>query len=234
MQLTTTALIIPVYNPLPGWEQLLYHRYSELKNTLQQTLQLCIVNDGSTNGQFHNAAQWLQQQDATIQIISVTANEGKGAALRTGVQTIDADYYAFTDVDFPYTTNSAAAVINCIQSSSVDLAIGNRDEQYYQQINQFRAVLSKLVRFFIRHLMRMPFDDTQCGLKAFNKKGKELFLATTIKTYLFDMEFVLLAVRAKAVVQTVPVELRNDIHLSRMPVKILVQELKNFLKLLFR
>lgn len=234
MQLTTTALIIPVYNPLPGWEQLLYRRYTELKNALQQNFHLCIVNDGSTNNRFQNAAQWLQQQDASIRIISLPVNEGKGAALRTGLSAIEADYYAFTDVDFPYTTNSAAAIISCIQSSAADLAIGNRDEQYYRQINHFRAVLSKLVRFFIRHLMRIPFDDTQCGLKAFNQKGKQLFLTTSVKTYLFDMEFVLLAVRAKAHVQTVPVELRNDIHLSHMPVKILIQELKNFLTLLFR
>ena len=234
MQPATTALIIPVYNPLSGWEQLLYQRYNELKNELQQNFHLCIVNDGSTNNQFQNAAQWLQQQDAGIRIISLPVNEGKGAALRAGVSAIDAAYYAFTDVDFPYSTKSAAAIINCIQSSSADLAIGNRDEQYYQQINHFRAVLSKLVRFFIRHLMRIPFDDTQCGLKAFNQNGKQLFLTSSIKTYLFDMEFVLLAVRAKANIQTVPVELRNDIHLSRMPVKILTQELKNFLTLLFR
>ena len=234
MQPATTALIIPVYNPLSGWEQLLYQRYNDLKNELQQNFHLCIVNDGSTNNQFQNAAQWLQQQDAGIRIISLPVNEGKGAALRAGVSAIDAAYYAFTDVDFPYSTKSAAAIINCIQSSSADLAIGNRDEQYYQQINHFRAVLSKLVRFFIRHLMRIPFDDTQCGLKAFNQNGKQLFLTSSIKTYLFDMEFVLLAVRAKANIQTVPVELRNDIHLSRMPVKILTQELKNFLTLLFR
>lgn len=234
MQLTTTALIIPVYNPLPGWEQLLYNRYNELKNAFQQPLQICIVNDGSTNGQFHNAAQWLQEQDATIRIISFDVNEGKGAALRKGLAVLDADYYAFTDVDFPYKTDSAVAVMKRMQLPGADIVIGNRNQQYYEQISNFRAALSKLVRFFIRHLMRIPFDDTQCGLKAFNRNGKQLFLTTTINTYLFDMEFVLLAVRVKANVQTVPVELRNDIRLSRMPVKILLQELKNFLKLLFR
>lgn len=234
MQKVTTALIIPVYNPMPDWERLLFNRYTELKNRLQKPLQLCIVNDGSTNDLFHKAAQWLQQQDENICIISFDVNEGKGAALRKGLLTVEADYYAFTDVDFPYTSQSAVNVINCIQTSTADIAIGNRDQQYYKQINHFRAVLSKLVRFFIRHLMRIPFDDTQCGLKAFNKKGKQLFLSTIINTYLFDMEFVLLSVRAKANVQTVPVELRNDIRLSRMPAKVLINELKNFLKLLFR
>lgn len=234
MQQATTALVIPVYNPLPDWEQLLYKRYTELKNTLQQPLQLCIVNDGSANGLFHLAAQWLQQQDANIRIISFDVNEGKGAALRKGLSAVEADHYAFTDVDVPYTTDSAIAIINCIQTSTADIAIGNRDRQYYKRISNFRAVLSKLVRFFIRHLMRIPFDDTQCGLKAFNKKGKQLFLSTTINTYLFDMEFVLLSVRAKANIQTIPVELRSDIRLSRMPAGVLARELKNFLKLLFR
>jgi glycosyltransferase involved in cell wall biosynthesis len=234
MQQAITALLIPVYNPLPDWEKLLYKRYTELKNTLQQPLQLCIVNDGSTNGLFHQAAQWLQQQDANIRIISFDVNEGKGAALRKGLSTIEADYYAFTDVDIPYTTDSAVAIINCIQTSTADIAIGNRDQQYYKQINNFRAGLSRLVRFFIRHLMRIPFDDTQCGLKAFNKNWKQLFLSTTINTYLFDMEFVLLSVRAKANIQTVPVELRSDVSLSTMPPGVLAKELNNFLKLLFR
>ncbi len=234
MQQETTALIIPVYNPSPSWEQLLYSSYSELKGVLQQRIQLCIVNDGSTNGLFEEAAIWLKQQDATIIILSFPNNEGKGAALRKGLSTLVADYYAFTDVDFPYTTNSSVAIINCIHSSNADIVIGNRDQQYYKQISNFRAALSKLVRFFIRHLLRIPVDDTQCGLKAFNKKGKDLFLSTKINTYLFDMEFVLLAVRQKAIVQAVPVELRNNIHLSRMPIKILLQEFKHFLKLLFR
>ncbi|WP_164972748.1 glycosyltransferase family 2 protein [Lacibacter luteus] len=228
-----TVLIVPVYNPLPGWEKLLHQRYTELADALSQPLQLCIVNDGSTNGNFEPAANWLQQQLPAVIIESYTGNKGKGAALRTGVKLVEAAHYVFTDVDFPYTTASAVAIIKLMQSGNADLVIGNRNNQYYRQINSFRAGLSKLVRFFIRVLMRMPFDDTQCGLKSFNQKGKTIFLNTRIPTYLFDMEFVLQAVRSKAVVQTVAVELRKDVHLSRMPLKVLLRELKNFIGLLF-
>jgi glycosyltransferase involved in cell wall biosynthesis len=162
-------------------------------------------------------------------------NLGKGAALRLGVQQAVADYYIYTDVDLPYTAGSMQAILEQITNGKKDIIIGSRNEQYYRNVNRFRAGLSKLLRFFIRKLLRIPFDDTQCGLKAFNNTGKEIFLSTTVNRYLFDMEFVMLASKNKNIrLDAVPVELRQGVTLSKIPFKIFIQEVKNFIYLLLK
>ena len=91
--------------------------------------------------------------------------------------------------------------------------------------------ISKFLRLIVRTFLRIPTDDTQCGLKGFTRKGKEIFMQTTIDRYLFDLEFIFIAARKKAVLKTVQVELREGIQLSHMRWNILLQEFGNFLKI---
>ncbi len=232
--LANIAFIVPVYNPQPGWQNILYSRYNEVKQMLKEhNCFIVIVSDGNTGELFEKAVAALQALDALVKIVSLPVNCGKGAALRAGVKATEADYYIYTDVDFPYTAQSMLLVSDAVVHNGYDIAIGNRSYQYYVKVNSFRANLSKLLRFFIRKLLRIPFDDTQCGLKAFNHRGREIFLSTTINRYLFDMEFVIRASKDKTIqLKAVPAELRDGIHLSRLPLRILLQELQNFIYLL--
>ena len=80
----------------------------------------------------------------------------------------------------------------------------------------------------------MSITDTQCGLKGFNKTGKEKFLSTTINRYLFDFEFIYKVCKNKNL-QIVPVEvqLKENVVFSKMRLKILAQESLNLISILF-
>ena len=78
--------------------------------------------------------------------------------------------------------------------AGADVAVGVREEAYYAQIPPARRWVSRLLRRLIRHVLRLPVDDTQCGLKGFNETGRHLFLRTT-KRYLFDLEMLFMAAR---------------------------------------
>ncbi|MBK7037383.1 MAG: hypothetical protein IPH42_13850 [Bacteroidetes bacterium] len=83
--------------------------------------------------------------------------------------------------------------------------------------------------------MRLKISDTQCGLKGFNKKGKDIFLKTTINRYLFDLEFIFLVSRQKEVSMVpVEIELKENIQFSSMRTGILLSEGFNFLKIFFK
>jgi hypothetical protein len=71
-------------------------------------------------------------------------------------------------------------------------------------------------------------------LKGFNQRGKEIFMQTSINRYLFDLEFVFLSARKKAIIKTIEVQLRPEVTLSTMNWKILLQEGGNFLKIFLR
>jgi hypothetical protein len=141
-----------------------------------------------------------------------------------------------TDVDLPYTTESMISIYNELKTGTCDIAAGNRNKDYYNQVHGFRRNLSLMLRYFIRKRLRLFADDTQCGLKGFNETGKQLFLQTKINRYLYDLEFMVKACNSKTIrLKSVPVIVRNGIVLGSMPFKILLQETGNFLRvLLFR
>jgi hypothetical protein len=166
-------------------------------------------------------------------VIEYEQNQGKGFALRKGVEAIDAAAYVVTDIDFPYTLESMLAVLTTIKEGKALIAAGNRNYDYYDNINSARSKISRLLRWLIRMLLKLPIDDTQCGLKAFHESIKPLFLAVKTNRYLFDLEFIVRATKVENnSIVPVAVELRKGIVLTKLPAFIIFQELNNFLRII--
>lgn len=230
MSIYTLSIVLPCYNPSLGWESNVLEEYRLLKAALPlEHIQLIIMNDGSTA----NVSKERSSLFATEGVVFIQrdVNYGKGFTLREGVQQALADKIIYTDIDFPYTHNSFLAVYNALKQA--DVAIGVRSEAYYANMPKARVYISKTLRFFIRKFLSIPTDDTQCGLKGFNIKGKDVFLQTKINRYLFDLEFVFLSARTQLSIAQVPVELKSGIVLSKMRGFILLGEGMNFLRILF-
>ena len=99
----------------------------------------------------------------------------------------------------------------------------------------FRKALSLFLRWVLRNVLRLPITDTQCGLKGFNRQGREVFLKTRINRFLFDLEFVQLVARNKALMaKPLEVTLRDDVTFSKVNLRVLATESLNFVVLLFR
>ncbi|MFM2306672.1 MAG: hypothetical protein RLZZ367_1341, partial [Bacteroidota bacterium] len=169
-----------------------------------------------------------------IKVVSYAQNQGKGYALRQGINEADTDLVIYTDVDFPYTHDSFIKIYRALTDGKTDVAIGIRGDEYYTHLPKARVRISKLLRWFIKKFLRIPTDDTQCGLKGMNRAGKEVFMQTTINRYLFDLEFVFLSARKKLAIKTVEVQLRPEVVLSRMNFTVLSQEFGNFLKIFLK
>jgi glycosyltransferase involved in cell wall biosynthesis len=230
MSTYTLSIVLPCYNPSQGWESNVLEEYRLLKAALpSEQIQLIVVNDGSTINVSQESTS-LFATESTV-FIQRDVNYGKGFTLREGVQKAFADKIIYTDIDFPYTHNSFLAVYNALKQA--DVAIGVRSEAYYANMPKARVYISKTLRFFIRKFLSIPTDDTQCGLKGFNTKGKEVFLQTKINRYLFDLEFVFLSARQSLSIAQVPVALKSGIVLSKMRGFILLGEGVNFLRILF-
>jgi hypothetical protein len=141
----------------------------------------------------------------------------------------------YTDIDFPYTIESVAEIVEILLAKRASVVIGIKDASYYEHVPLVRRFISRLFRAFIRLSFRMPTDDTQCGLKGFDQRGKEIFLKTTIDRYLFDLEFVFLASRDKNIrIATREIKLREDVQFRKMNFGIIRNEACNFLKILIR
>ncbi len=195
-----------------------------------EVIEVIIVNDGSTNESYNEIKDFTFPD--YIRVIDRKQNFGKGYSLREGVRAASCDRVIFTDIDFPYTMTSFVGIYS--QLDDTDITIGVRDNNYYVGMNQVRVFISRFLRFLIRNTLRISTDDTQCGLKGFGKKGKEVFLKTEINRYLFDLEFIFIAEKAGLSVNKVPVKLRKGVLLSKMNWKILLSEGGNFLKIFIK
>ena len=195
------------------------------------SIEAIVVNDGSDNDAFKKEKPLLQS-NPSIKLLEYNPNKGKGEAVRTGVRAATGTYIIYTDIDFPYTIESINKVIELLKSENADVVIGTKDSSYYDHVPVIRRFISRLLRMLIRLFFRMPTDDTQCGLKGFNQRGKSVFLQTTIARYLFDLEFVFLASHQPALqVKTQEVILCDNVQFRKMNFGILPSELLNLFKI---
>jgi glycosyltransferase involved in cell wall biosynthesis len=87
--------------------------------------QLVIVDDGSTDGTW-GRIQPLAQKEPRIQLIRHTVNQGKGAALRTGLAQATSPVVIIQDADLEYDPAEYHLLLAPILSGKADAVFGSR------------------------------------------------------------------------------------------------------------
>lgn len=231
---SSCTIVLPCYNPQPRWAVRIIEQYYAIADKLRVPIEIILVNDGSTIIISDNDIHALKQAIPAFRYISYTENRGKGYALRKGIAEAQADIIIYTDVDFPYSGDSLVAIYNTLHKEGYDAAPGIKDKHYYTKVPALRRYISQALRSLIGLFFRIPFTDTQCGLKGFKKNVQPVFLSTTIDRYLFDLEFIRMLYRKGYKVKPIPVSLNDNVVFSRMNYKLLLPELGNFLKILLK
>lgn len=227
------SLVLPCYNPPKDWERVVVESVKSLEKTGQLSIALIIVNDGSTKNVSDENIAFLKSQIPDINFISYPQNRGKGYALRKGVAETNSELIIYTDIDFPYTEESFLAVYNTLKEG-FDVVPGHRGEAYYNDTPFIRKLISKFLRWTLKTFLRLPTDDSQCGIKGFNRIGATVFMDTEIDRFLFDLEFIKLASKRKVKFKKATVVLKPDVVFSKVNLRILARESLNFFKVLFR
>ncbi|MBI3136285.1 MAG: glycosyltransferase [Bacteroidetes bacterium] len=227
------SLILPCYNPPVNWEKIVVESVKSIAEKTGQQLQLIIVNDGSTKNTEPEKVEFIRRSLPDFEWISYTENRGKGYALRQGVAKANSDLMIYTDIDFPYLESSFLGLYKTLQQG-YDVVPGHRGKEYYSKTPFLRKVISKFLRWTLKTFLRLPTDDSQCGIKGFNQKGAAVFMDTRIDRFLFDLEFIKLSSKRKLRFQKVEVELKPNVIFSKVNGRILLRESVNFFKVLFR
>ncbi len=235
--MTSFDIILPLYRPKPDWEE---HVLECMKNLRAYfagrdvALGFLLVNDGSPLSHFpEKVLDELRKTAGNFRFLTYCCNRGKGYSLRYAVERSSADLIVYTDGDFPFGWKSAADAFEKLFSGA-DVVMGVRGSDYAEVIPPVRRLLSRTVRRVNSLLLGLPLEyiDTQAGLKGFNRKGRELFLSTTVNTFLFDTEFIFLAWRGGLRLETIPLTLRSGLHFSRMGFRVMFREGGHFLRIL--
>jgi glycosyltransferase involved in cell wall biosynthesis len=227
------SLVLPCYKPESGWVEKVLLYYNAISEKLPETeLFFVMVNDGSP-GIVAEDIRSLQEKIKNFSYYSYEKNRGKGYALRYGVARVITSSVIYSDLDLPYIPDSFLSVAGL--RATHDVVIGIKHDRYYDSVPAWRKRISKLLQQMIALFFPgIVTTDTQCGLKGFKGKAKDVFLATRINNYLFDLEFIV-AVSRRRDITAVLKEIQLGENVSFVPVSLttIFRELLNFLRIIF-
>lgn len=233
-------LILPAFRPKQGWEVNAAAHLASLQRACHAAeipLAVYLVNDGSEEkAYFPDAAlSTLRRAVDDFRFLSYFPNRGKGYSLRYGVARADDGILVYTDCDFPFGADSVLTAYRMLDEGA-EVVMGVRDDHYQACLPPFRRFLSQGMRRLNSLLLGLPLSriDTQAGLKGFRGKGRRAFLQTTVNTFLFDTEFILIAWRNQLKIEAIPLTLREGLHFSRMGFKVMFRELAAFARIFRR
>jgi glycosyltransferase involved in cell wall biosynthesis len=174
--------------------------------------EVIVVNDGSSDAT-PELVRAFAQSAPQIRLIENPGNRGKGYSVRAGMLQARGQVALFTDADLSSPIEEAERLFAAIREGA-DIAIGSRWLQSSRQTQRqplYRQFFGRCFNAVTRAVMRLPFADTQCGLKAFTRQAAQtVFQLQTIERWGFDPEILLIALKRGYRVVEVPVSWAHD------------------------
>lgn len=154
------------------------------------SFEILLVDDGSSDGSQLALKSFLK--DSRVTLLVHTENEGKGAAVRTGVLAARGKYILFSDADLATPFSELPKLIAALKKGKYDIVIGSRavfGSVITKRQPVIRVCIGKIGNLFIRAVTGLPYRDTQCGFKLFKAtSGKALFKEQHFPRWSFDIE----------------------------------------------
>jgi dolichyl-phosphate beta-glucosyltransferase len=207
------SVVIPCYKEAEVIEHSISAIYEYLKPRFDQ-FEIIVVTDGSPDDTRKNIERiGNARPEIPLILIPFPSNQGKGAAVKSGVLASKFDPVLFIDADLTIPIAELDNFLSALETS--DIAIASRlvsGSSFEEPIPWYRRIMA---RGF--HLLQMillgnfEFADTQCGFKLFRRDiALTLFRKITIKRFAFDAELLFIAARYNLKVSTLPVTILKD------------------------
>jgi dolichyl-phosphate beta-glucosyltransferase len=173
--------------------------------------EVIVVDDGSTDDT-SQVVRRHEAEDDRIRLIRLPQNRGKGYAVRTGVVNAAGRRVLFADADGATPFDELTRLESQL-STGARIAIGSRaipNRTTKVEARLYRRIAGRMFHAVVRLYAIRGFVDTQCGFKVFDAPvAHDLFSRMRMTGYSFDVEVLLMALRAGYKVAEVPV---NWVH----------------------
>lgn len=198
------SLVIPAYNEERRIAPFLATIGEYVKNHPQDLFEVVVIDDGSkdrTGAVVNEAGKALPG----LKLISHPENQGKGAAVQTGVMAAQGDIIVFMDADGATPIEELPKMITALDKA--DIAIGNRWMAGSQtERHSFVRALSGLIYRNYMALFGLGAVDTMCGFKGYKANvARDLYRNLQEKQWLFDTEIAYRAVKREYSMKNFPI-----------------------------
>lgn len=209
------SIIIPAYNE----EKRLGRTLANIREYFASAriggngeIEIIVVDDGSTDGTARVARDW-ELQMPSVRLVLNGRNRGKGFSVRHGMLEARGRLALFTDADLSSPMEESKKLLAAVQAGN-DVAIGSRAmDRTLIEVHQsvFREAAGIIFNGFVKLFTGLPFQDTQCGFKAFVcERSRVIFEQQRIVGFGFDPEILFLARRHGLRITEVPVRWSHD------------------------
>lgn len=184
----------------------------EILNYNKIEFEIIVVIDGNIDRTFERIKENFNSQ---VRVFSLDKNQGKGFALRFGVDKIENknQVVAFLDADLDISPVALIFGLDyLLRNSEIDCVVGSKfHKQSKINYSWQRVITSRLYSFFVKNLFRIDLSETQTGLKLFRYECIKLAIKnTTANRFSFDLELMLKIHENQYKIYEIPVNLNHD------------------------
>lgn len=193
-----TTIIIPAYNEEKTISEIL-HRVQ----AMQLADEILVVDDGSQD----RTRAILRELDGQgpVRVLYHGRNQGKGAAVRTGIQAASGEVIIIQDADLEYDPRDYPALLRPIEEGIADVVFGSRFLGGARRPIMFwHMVANKMLTLVTNILYNNILTDMETGYKVFRRSVVQ-GMPLHARGFEFEPEFTAKVLKRKARIFEVPI-----------------------------
>jgi len=167
------SIVVPLFNE-ENCIAPLFHRLSAWRAAEPLSTEIILVDDGSSDGTFREAAA-LARNHTFVRVIKLRRNFGQAAAMSAGIDAARGDIVVTMDGDLQNDPDDIPALVAAV-NNGYDLAVGWRHDRHDSYFT--RVLPSVLANLLIAKVTGIAIKDNGCTLKAYRAeviKGLPLY-----------------------------------------------------------
>ncbi len=186
------SLIVPCYNEEKSLRHLVEDKILSLHHKCKERysliLELIIVDDASKDKSLEIAEQ-LQKKYPWISVYKHVKNQGKGAAIKTGLSYATGDVIGIQDADEEYNPLNYLTLLEPILDNRADVVYGSRylKRESHRVLSFWHTLMNKFLTLCSNMFTGLDITDMETCYKLFTKKVAE-DLAIKLKEKRFGFE----------------------------------------------
>lgn len=172
------------------------------------------VDDGSADATETNA------RAAGAEVVKHTVNQGKGAAIKTGLRTLmdrpGIEYVLILDGDGQHAPEEIPRFLAAANETKAHMLVGNRMSDV-EKMPFVRKMTNRFMSWQISSVCGQTIPDTQCGFRMIHRELLPAMIAITTTKFDYETEMLVVASRRGGRIEAVPIstiygEEKSKIH----------------------
>jgi glycosyltransferase involved in cell wall biosynthesis len=174
------TVIMPVFNEYQTIEEIISRVIA-----VDLATEIIVVDDGSTDGT-RELLRELDEKYPELKLILHDRNQGKGAAVRSGIAEASSEYLIIQDADLEYDPRDYHAILKPMQEGLADVVYGSRFLGAPRRTSMFwHMIANKMLTLMTNILYNSILSDMETGYKLFKR---EIITSIPLKSKRFNFE----------------------------------------------